>query len=365
VRLTQNLKGISKLAVMFLLIIFFLLGATLSYIWTMGFYAPREFNLPSQTNITIEDVKFFTENATFFNVTVLNPSYSPSTTTIEQIKIETSDGKLHDTMTPSLPIPLARGTSQTFQSFWNWGNYTGQTVRLHAFVSGGLGSNVRASTPFMNFSVVSVNLNPSVSAKHFNITVQNAGSSTPVNITRILVDGANVLTVPTLVSPYGLDNSSTSPPVTFMVNQTWIDLQGKNVAVAVQTIQGYTAFKTENAPLVSLGLTSLVFDKNNTSRFTVMVVNNHTLTQPAYVTINEVEIAAYWGNGTLDKVVVLNSTKWVAIPSQNIDLNILFATSVVCSWDWSEYLGKGATVTVTVRTIQGFQTPPRSGEKIP
>jgi len=37
-----------------LLLLAFVVGATLSYVWTMGYYASSEFQLPEKTNITIE-----------------------------------------------------------------------------------------------------------------------------------------------------------------------------------------------------------------------------------------------------------------------------------------------------------------------
>jgi len=364
-RLAQRVQGVSKLVLIFLLLIFFLLGATLSYMWTMGFYAPNEFNNPKESSITIEDVKFFAEDASFFNVTVLNPSYSPSNTTIEQVKVETADGKLYDTLTQSLPITLAKGASQTLKSFWNWGNnYTGQTLLVHVYVSEGIGSNKQATTPAMNFNVTNVDFDPSVSVNHFNITVQNAGSSASVNITKILVNGEEV-TVPTLTVPYVLANASDIPPVTFMIKRNWADLQGENVAIAVQTLQGYTAYKTWRASAkVSLVIVPpVVFNATDTSHFNMSVMNEPSSPPETHVDLSEVELDVFV-NGALDKVVLLNSTEWVADPSSRIEPSII-PTRLVCHWDWSGYVGRGATMTVTVRTVQGFQTPPLSEVEIP
>jgi len=150
-RLIHDVKGISKLIFILLLLVSFIVGALLSYIWTMGYYASLEFHLPSQKNITIENVEFFSvENVTFFNVTILHPSYSPSTDVeIKQITVSTDDGLLHSpTATdPQLPQPLARGSSLTVKSFWNWANYTGQTVNVIAFVADGSGATFGASIP--------------------------------------------------------------------------------------------------------------------------------------------------------------------------------------------------------------------------
>lgn len=344
VRLSQNFKGISKLALILLLLISFAVGSLLSYVWTMGYYAPSEYHLPKQANVAIENVYFPLGDALSFNVTVLNPSYS-SNITIEQIKVETPDGKLHDTMTPSLPTPLARSTSQTFRSFWNWGNYTGQTVRLHVFASEGLGSNVRAITPFMNFSVVSVNFDPSVSAKHFNITVQNAGSPTFVNITKILVNGVEVSTEPTLATPYGLTNASDVPPVKFMLRppEGWAALNGSGVLIAVQTLQGYTTpYKTWTAPRVVLSIIDVSFDAAiSFDHFNITVLN--TGISAADVDIGEVIV---YVAGNLTQI-----QNWTAFPSPKLERNI--PARIFCTWDWRAY--RGQEVAITVVTVQGFQ----------
>jgi len=142
-RLIRDAEGVSKIFLILLLLVSFILGALLSYIWTMGYYAPLEFHLPSQANITVE-------NVTFFNVTILHPSYSPSTNVeIEQIMVSTSDGLLHAPAStdPPLPYTLARGNSLTFKSSWNWTSYTAQTVNVIVMISDGSGATFPTQTP--------------------------------------------------------------------------------------------------------------------------------------------------------------------------------------------------------------------------
>jgi hypothetical protein len=148
-RLFQSKRGISSVALILLLLISFIIGAVLSYMWTIGYYVSSEYSLPSQANITIENVQFSPENTTLFNVTVLNPSYS-SNVTIEQIKVETiTDGNIHDVVTTMLPFKLSRGTSQTFTCIWNWGNYTGHALNVIVLLSEGSGATLKASTPII------------------------------------------------------------------------------------------------------------------------------------------------------------------------------------------------------------------------
>jgi len=240
-RLIHDVKGISKLILILLLLVSFILGALLSYIWTMAGY----YHLPSHANVTIENLEFYAENATFFNVTLLNPSYSLSTVKIEQIMVSTNDGLLYNVINtlPSLPSDLAPSDSQTFKAYWNWANYTGQTVNVIAFVKEGSGPTFKKITPFMNLTIASVNFDPAVSTTNFTVTVQSTGSQTFMNITRITLNGEDIDVSPLL--PYTLNVNASA---TFTLNRAWSDLQGENVTVNVETLQGFTAHKSQVVP---------------------------------------------------------------------------------------------------------------------
>lgn len=367
-RLARSVAGISKVTLLLLMLISFVLGATFSYIFTVGFYAPGEFNLPTKPNIAVEGLpEFFAENATFFNVTVLNPSYSTSDVTIEKVKIETADGKLHDAITPYPSQTLIpTGGSRTFKALWNWGNYTGQTLRVHVIPSEGVGSNIEAATPFMNFTFPNIDFDPSLTVEHFNITVRNAGSSAVVNMINITVDGEEVSTEPSLTTIAGLTNASDGTPVELELKRNWVDLQGKDVTLAVQTLQGYTFYKTIRSPgpvTLSIDRQLVVFNSTYTDHFNMSIINERSVA--GHVNITEVSVDVFV-NGALDRTVSLNSTSLDAHPSATIDLSVpLGITRLTCRWDWQDYLGRGATATITVRTLQGFATPPLSDINIP
>jgi len=337
-RLTRDVKGVSKLILIILLLVSFILGSVLSYIWTMGYYAPQEFHLPSQANIAIENAEFFAENANFFNVTVLNPSYSPSNVTINQFLLSAGGVLLNATSSaPSLPYELAPGISQTFQIHLNWGNYTRQTVTVIAVVADGSGATVQAITPFMNLTIASVDFYPEVSATYFNATLESTGSKTFVDIKSITVNGVEVSTIaPTL--PYRLDPNAS---VTLKLESNWADLQGKPVTVGVTTYQGYETHTTRTAPAVVLSIEGVVFNINDTMHFSVTILN-----QP-FVSRAKVDIT---------QVTVYVSEQVISITVDSPPLpQPLQPGSVVllsCSWNWTDF--KGQTVMVTVETLQGF-----------
>lgn len=340
-RLVRNVKALSNLGLVLLLIISFLLGATLSYIYTLGFYASNEYRLPSQNTVALQSVNFFTQNATFFNVTIFNPTFSPSAVTVQKIEVVTEDGKVHSTSTPLLPLSLEVGASRTLQCFWNWGNYSGQSVLVNVRAQDGLGSNLQASTQSMNLSILSIDFDPSVTAHNFTITVQNSGSPIPVDITRVLVNGFESLTDPSLSKPFGLTNAANATPITLTVGHDWIDFQGQSVTVSVETLQGYTAYKTVTGPIVTSGISlNAIFDVANTNQFNVTVLNAFS---GATLDANEVTVSV---GGNITRI-----QNWTPYPSTKLEPFI--QTAIVCIWDWSGY--RSQDVTVTVGTVQGFQ----------
>ncbi|MCW4051723.1 MAG: hypothetical protein NWE78_00765, partial [Candidatus Bathyarchaeota archaeon] len=73
----RNVKGLSKLSLLILLFASALFGAVLSYLWTEGYYIETGRKVPEDViTVTITNVTFPIGNSTYFNVTVLNPSFS-------------------------------------------------------------------------------------------------------------------------------------------------------------------------------------------------------------------------------------------------------------------------------------------------
>lgn len=339
--LIHDMKGISKIVLILFLMCSFIVGALLSYIWTMGYYAPQEFHLPSQSHVTIENVEFNPENVTFVNVTILNPSYSPSNVRIDQILVLTKSNNIisPNVTIPSLPFELTGGNSQVFRVYLNLSSYFGQIVSVITLISDGSGATFRVETPsFANLTIASVDFYPEIDVNSFNITIISTQSKSPVDIKTIKVNGAEVATVePTLpcrLEPYA--------SVTFKLEYNWIDLQGKIVTVELDTLQGYEAHKNIIAPSVTLSITGLLFNTTDTSHFDVTIYNEAT--SQTKVDINQILVQILGENVTITEVSPM-------LP-QSIQPGL--DALLTCSWDWSIYQGQNATVAVTVKTIQGF-----------
>ncbi len=243
--LLKSIRGISKLIFVISLLVALIAGAVLSYVWTMGYYASEEYQLPEKPTLSIEALELSAQDTNFFDVVILNPSYSPSSANIDQIVVLTEDSVLHDVeVSPNLPISLEVGSSETFRGIWNWANYTGQTMKVIVFVSDGSGPATQVPLPYVGL-VVEAHFNSAISTQHFNVTVQNAETSaTHVNITRLtinqkIIPSENITMNGEPVSfPYFLNSSQS---VMFTCAWNWTDYQGTSVTVTVETLQGYLA----------------------------------------------------------------------------------------------------------------------------
>ncbi len=241
-RLLQSTRGISKSIFVISLLVTLIVGATLSYVWTMGYYASREYQLPEKAALSIEAVEFSAQNPTFFDLVILNPSYSPSSVNIDQIVVLTEDGVLHNV--EFSPRSLEVGGSETFSGLWNWANYTGQIMKVIIFVSDGSGPTAQARLPYVGLTV-EAQFDSTISTQHFNVTVQNSeASATYVNITKFTINqeaipSQNITMNGEPVSfPHFLDSSQS---MMFTCAWNWTNYQGTSVTVAVETLQGYIA----------------------------------------------------------------------------------------------------------------------------
>jgi len=353
-QLTHDVTGISKIILVLLLLISFILGAVLSYVYTMGYYAPSEFRTPEKSSITIQSVEFSKQDTHFFDVTVLNPSYSPSDVNITRIEARTTDdNKVHVTTdtVPPIPFLLQKGHSETFRTTWNWANYTGirlpytdRPVEIRVFLTDGRGEILELKRPLTRLIMTEFGFNQSVSVNHFNVTVQNLESSeTHVNITTFVIKGNQVTAdkvTPRL--PYTLNPGDT--PVKFQCFYNWTGLMGQSATIGVDTHEGYIAQETVPLPKpVTLNVSQAVFNAMISTQLFNITVTNHA-NSSTYVNIDRITV-------TVDQQAPVNITQWTAYPSSILGTNE--SVLIVCTgWGWNAYAGQ--PVKITVYTAQGF-----------
>ena len=245
-KLIRNTVGLSTLMHILLLLVAAIVGAFLSYMWTVGYYISLEAQLPEAPTVTITDVTFDPQDSTLFNLTLLNPSFSPSSASAEQVMVSTEDGMLDNvTVIPTLPQELSIGKYKTLRCFWNWANHTDKNLKIHVFIADGSGANFQAKTPLVDLIITDVVFNSTIGVNHFNMTVQNSASS----VTHIAVSGVTVDTeivgnvTPAL--PYTLFPNAS---IAFTCPLNWTDYQGNEVTVKVETLQGYAAYYIRTIP---------------------------------------------------------------------------------------------------------------------
>ncbi len=351
--LTHELKGISRTIWVLFLLISFILGALFSYVYTIGYYAPSEFLIPEKSSIAIQSVEFSKQDTHYFNVTVLNPFYSPSDVNIARIEARTTDDNLVHVITdtsPAIPFLLRKGQFQTFMATWNWANYTGITlpytdspVEIRILIEDGRGAILELKRPLTRLTMTEIAFNQSISINHFNLTVQNLESSeTYVNITAFIIEGNEIpadKVTPQL--PYTLNPGDT--PVRFQCFYNWTDLMGQTVLIGVDTHQGYIASASVSLlEPVTIDISQVVFNATISTEHFNITVTNHA-NSSTYVDINKITL-------TIGQEASVNITQ--STPSLPFRLDSNESRLIDCTWTWSTYSGQ--LVTITVYTSQGF-----------
>jgi len=344
-KITRNLRAISKLSLTLLLLVDFIVGAVISYMFAMGYIISLGLQLPKNPAITIANVTFSPQDATTFNVTILNPSYSPSTANIAQIIVITEDGVSQPTaILHPLSMEIKPGNLENFTCSWDWSNYTGETVTVHAFVEGGSGATFEAKTPFMDLRITDVYFNSTVSTTQFNVTIQNSElSATYVNITSITVtledETVQEIIEVTPSLPYGLDRGSSE---TFVCQWDWTDYRSKGLTITALTLQGYRASRDVGTPeRVILNIAEATFNVTDTTSFNVTVQNSEL--SSIHVNITEISVTTQ-----TPEEITIESVDPPLPYSLLPDSQVAFK----CLWNWTDF--QSQNVTITVYTLQGY-----------
>ncbi len=343
----RNVKAISKLLLILLLLMATIIGGILSYLWVMGYFITLESVIPEKTTVSIANVTFPAQNTSYFSVTLLNPSYSPTEAYVTEIVASTGKDIYNVTeVRPLLPYRLPKGEEETFECVWNWANYTGETIKIIAFIAEGSGPTFKSEAPLVDLMITDLSFNSTIGVTHFNMTVQNSASSvTHVNITEINVATETLKPeeiVPSL--PIRLDPDSS---VTLMCSWNWTNYQNTSVTVGVHTLQGYIKHTTKlTPPPVTLEVTEVDFDVANSTLFDVTVRNNGA--SPTYLNVTRITLTIE--NETVREWTMENGTEVDPNIPYTLDKNS--SETFTCPWNWTEQRDKN--VTVTVYTLQGF-----------
>jgi len=346
VKIARNLNAISKLLLILLLLLAMIIGSIFSYLLLAGYYINLGTEVPENTTISVTDVKLDIQNAETFNITILNPTYSPTEAKITEISVATEDDKVHTILTvdPELPYELDKGQEETFVCDWNWGDYNDETLKVIVIVEDGSGAVYEIETALVGLEVTSA-IFTTTDTQHFNVTIKNPeGSASDLNVTKITV---------TMENGTDFDIRETTPSIpiilltdtstTFVCSWNWTYYRGMNATINVYTSQGYEFHLTQTTPKpAQLSITDATFDTSSMTYFNITVENSENSIVSANLTLVEIVFADYT---TLEVPVE-------SPPELPYTLPIGDTVTLKCLWDWSDY--RGETVAIYVETPEGY-----------
>jgi hypothetical protein len=349
-RAMRETKAISTLLLILLLLCSAIIGGLISYLWVLASF----YNVPeNSTMLVIEHADFSVADFSYFNLTILNPSYSASDVNITAFRLtvletnETSD--VNTTEIPgSLPYLLQKGVRQTFKCIDNWSNITGKTVRIDA-----LPANVLTLSNTYTLPTVDMTLTPifdaSQTVNYFNLTAENAADSVNLTISDVMIFDESLKSSITPSLPYHLQNNQN---VTFTCYRNWEDLKklAQNVTIIVDTAEGYElSYTTNRLPEADLQISDVEFDYADPTYFNLTITSlESSTTSPTLSMINVTQ-----GNvsSSLYTFPPLNITGGLPIAENQ-------SMSLKCFWDWS--LIRDQDITISAYTKQGFTIPTKT-----
>jgi len=331
-------KAVSTLTLIILMLCAAVFGAFMSYMLVIAnFYLEPE----NTAELVITEVNFPVDHADYFDVTVMNPSHSPSGTNITKIYF-TAEGeediyyvRIADL---ELPIFLERGTSKTIRCFENWGQFAGKTITVHVSATNASGAVRSIETEFVKLEIETY-FNATESCKYFNVTVKNnAQSAINLTLTKVYFSDAPVENV-AIELPKNLPRGE---PIEFRCFVGWEGYPKPRIRV--ETTEGYEVeIEEEVSSLVGLWVTNVVFNETNPSEISISFFN-----PPDSATLVDItDIVLTYDNGT---EYYINGS--LANPSLPHPLERNETITFNCVWPWRSY--RDRDVTMTAYTRQGF-----------
>lgn len=338
-RIMKEMKAVSTLVVILLILCSLIVGGLLSYMWVISGYYYES----SSTDLIITEALFPLEHADYFNLTIMNPSHS-STTNITGIYIKTEDNMtvqaVTDTSPELLPIQIERATSKTIKCLKNWSPLAGKSITVHISTADNTGTSKTVTTQSVKLEIVT-DMNPSISSKRFNITVRNLpDSNLNLTLARVLVNQIPVLNA-TPALPLNLTVGHN-----VMIGCTYDIENLDNPVIRVETTDGYYAELATNV-VARLGwyVAEVLFNWTNPEDMNITIFNPDTAS--TNVTISSIEIV--YGNATSYINGSLTDPPFVPYYRLVRGETVTFGH---CTWDWGSY--RSQNFTVNVYTPQEF-----------
>lgn len=339
-RIKKEIEAVSTIITILLILISVVFGAFVSYIWVMA----RFYNVPvNGTLLVVEDLAFPADNFTYFNVTVLNPSYSTSDVNITAFNLgveSTNETQIANVTDPALPFLIQKGTRQSFKCLENWSNFSGESVTIEPLTVNGSASTRSNVYTTPRAKLVISNFDASENVQYVSFAVSNPPQSMNLTISQILINGFSVNVTPSLQYPL-----PTSQSVSFQCAWNWEGMTGVNATIVVRTVEGYEqTYVTSEIRGAYVYVSDVEFDYTDTSYFNMTV--NNSAQSLATVIITKVNMTTQNGTTITLRTIPPLDIVTVGIPSnQSLPIKCL-------GWDWNSY--RNETITINVYTRQNF-----------
>ncbi len=345
-KISRNINAISKLLLILLLLLAMIIGSIFSYLLLAGYYLNLDIKVPENTTLSVVDVGLNMQNAETFNITVLNPTYSPTEAKITEISVATEDDQVHTILTvnPELPCELGKGQEEIFVCGWNWGDYAGETLKVIVVAEEGSGAVYEIETASVGLEISSA-IFTTTDTQHFNVTVKNpAASVSDLKVTKITVTmengtDVNIRETAPLIPVTLLTGTST----TFVCSWDWTYYRGMNATINVYTSEGFEFHRTKTTPKpAQLSVSDATFDSSTLSSFSITIKNSENSIAAANLTTVEIVFEDY----TTEEVSVESP------PGLPYTLQIGDTVTLKCLWNWSGH--RAETVGIYVETPEGY-----------
>lgn len=342
-RFEKEIKAISTILALLLILVAAIVGALIAYMWTMApFYLEPE----NTVDLIVTNVNFPVDRANYFDVTIMNPSHSVSDTNITAIYITAEGFNRTDIQSsvPVLPTILDVGTTMTFNCYLPWGELAGNVVTVHAVTSNNTEAARSVTTQSVKLEIDTV-FAPSESVQYFNVSVTNENSAINLTINRILLD----------YNP--IENLSITLPRVVPINdsvsfQCFANWEGHvKPIVRAETQEGYIAEKrTEVSSTIILQITQVIFSETDSDEINLTLFNS----PDSATSVDIMNLTLTHGNVTETITGDLSNPTLPRTVGKN-ETHVL-----TCAWNWTDASYRNIDVTLTAHTKQGFASQSRT-----
>ncbi|MEM3672913.1 MAG: hypothetical protein QW468_01620 [Candidatus Bathyarchaeia archaeon] len=324
-----------------------------------GYEATYVTNELPGASLYIGEIKFDYGDTGYFNLTVSSSEYSTAEATLSKVNVTFANGTsiTLPTNPPLQNLLVAVAPNQTsppIKCLWNWSTSRNESITVTIYTKQNITvpSKTVTTPPEVVWNITDVKFDFD-DVEHFTINVTNMPCSLrEIKIKNILLNGENATIVDP--SPVVLPGEEITINCSFSW-QSWIN---QTVTITVETEEGQSLSRDVEIPAVELKLLgeNLIFGdlKDQYPNITIPI---------PYINITVSNSARSIQNVTINRIVVETGGKTYEIdgaltyprlaPSGYI-LNVGENTTIMCLWNWDEYLG--SEVKVTVYTAEGFQT---------